>query len=221
MEAFPEALNCCVDVTRAFARERWEITEGSGFDRDTRDRMKAKETWSTVVGVCLAVLHAFGLLVTVCNHGRHRSLALAYEVAAGQGVELVSIRCPQRPGKLRPVRDFMEDVSLRLRLHVERFQHVPHPVAGLDVCDREFDGTEWGACCEGDDLYLVLHVGSILVNTRCDAEEAQGWRFGFPADGDTRRVPGWYPPSAVIPMPHRYFRRVDDLLASLVMTRSP
>ena len=91
-EAFPEAVNCCVNVTRVFRKECHESTAGSGFDQPTRDRMKAKETWGTVLTASLAVIHTFGLLVTVCNHGRHRSLSLGFEVAVHQGAELVSLR---------------------------------------------------------------------------------------------------------------------------------
>ena len=97
----------------------------------------------------------------------------------------------------------------------------PHPVTGFDVCLHEFDGIGWAERNGVGGEYLVLRVGSLLVNIRRDGEEAQGWRFGFLADGDTRGVPGWYPPGAVSPIPRRYFRSVGNLFAALVMTHLP
>ena len=69
----------------------------------------------------LAILYVFGLLITVCNHGKHRSLSVAFEIANDQEIALVSIRNPNRPFRLRPVKDFMAEISSRLKLHEERF----------------------------------------------------------------------------------------------------
>ena len=218
---FPEILNCCINVVKAFKRERDDSTAGSGFDQPTRDRMKAKETWDAVMGASVAVLHAFGILIAVCNHGRHRSLALAYEVAMSQDAELVSIRCPTQCRKLRQVREFMEVVSPRLSQHALRFRDVPHPVTGFSVCSHGFDGTGWGNSNDRGSVYLDLRVGNILVDVRRDREEAHGWLFGILTDGDTGGVLGWYPPTAVSPMASWHFRNIGNLCDFLVMKRLP
>ena len=88
---YPMVLNCCINVVEALKRGHDESSSGSGFDKHTRERMMARDTWQTVWGVALEVLIAFGLLVVLCNHGRHRSLSLAYELHKFFGIELVSI----------------------------------------------------------------------------------------------------------------------------------
>ena len=107
----------------------------------------------------LAVIRTFGLLITVCNRGRHRSLSLGFEVAVHQGAELVSIRDSQRPTRFRGVREFMEDVSPRLMEHVCRFRDVPHPVVGFGICTHEFNGISWAEDNGVEGEYLDLWAG--------------------------------------------------------------
>ena len=220
-EEFPEILNCCVNVTKAFQKETGESTDGSGFDQPTRARMMIKDTWNAVLGVSLAVLYAFGLVILLCNHGRHRSLSVAFEVATHQGIELVSIRNPRPPYRLRDVGKFMAAISPRLRQHAARFRDVPHPVTGFEVCTHGFDGLYWRTHYDAESEYLVLPRDSLVVNVRRDEEEAQGWHFGILANGAARGDPGWYPPCMVSPMPGRYFHRVNNLIRHLVMNKPP
>ena len=220
-EEFPEILNCCVNVTKAFQSEYDESIAESGFDQPTRARMMIKDTWNAVLGVSLAVLYAFGLLILLCNHGRHRSLSVAFEVATHQGIELVSIRNPRPPFRLRDVREFMAAISPRLRQHAARFRDVPHPVTGFEVCTHGFDGLYWRNHYDAESEYLVLRMDSLVVNVRRDEEEAQGWRFGILANGAARGDLGWYPPRMVSPISRRYFPRVNNLIVHLVMNKLP
>ena len=89
---YPGVLNCCINVVEAFEKGHDESSSGTGFDKHVRERMMAKDTWETVWELALVVLMAFGLVVVLCNHGKHRSLSLAYELHKSFGVELVSIR---------------------------------------------------------------------------------------------------------------------------------
>ena len=90
--AFPSVRNCVIDVRRAFSREYGEDTSGTGFDEDVRLRIKAKLAWPVVFELALLVLQTFGLCIVLCNHGKHRSVTVAYEVAKHSAASLVSPR---------------------------------------------------------------------------------------------------------------------------------
>ena len=217
---FPGILNCCIDVRRAFNKEWDESTAGSGFDQHTRDRMMAKETWDAVFQVALCILWEFGLLIVICNHGKHRSLSVAYEVAIHTRSELVSIRNSAFPRVLRQVCDVMKDFGGSLRRHCELFGERPHPVLGIHLCRCRFDGDAWaaGECAEYRSCrYLNLKGGDILVEIECERDAAQGWALGFPVGGRGR--PGWYPPEYVTPLPRGHFRRCRNFHQNLIPTR--
>ena len=223
---FPCILNCCINVCKAFPRLDDESTAGSGFDRFTRERIMAKETWSIVWGVAMVVLREFGLLIVLCNHGKHRSLSLAYELAFHTGAELVSIRHPNRPRSIRSVGEVMDVLLPRLTRHVEVFGSRPHPVVGIHVCQVNFCGVGWAqqhlpAEWRLDTVYHCLRSGDILVEISCSEEESVGWCRGVLVDGNGSSPDGWYPPSAAHPMPVGYFARPINLLHSLVMSSMP
>ena len=143
--SFPGIHNCCIDVARALRREWNEDTSGSGFDADTRTRIMAKRTWPVIWEVAMCVLREFGLLIILCNHGRHRSLTLAYELAAREKCCLVSMRDRDRPSKMLNPCSVLQIITPRVRWHLEAFARYPHPVAGIHVCRNDFDGTAWAA----------------------------------------------------------------------------
>ena len=223
---FPGILNCCINVCKAFSKEKDESTAGSGFDLPTRNRMRAKEAWGIVWEVAMCVLRVFGLLIVLCNHGRHRSLSLAYELSAHTGCELVSIRHPDRPKSLRSIASVMDVFAPRLIRHIELFGGRPHPVVGIHVCVHDFDGEEWAvdndprAWC-APERYHDMHPGDILVEVGRTEGTTAGWSFGTLIRGGGAVPEGWYPPTAVVPMPRRYFRETRDLFSSLVMRTLP
>ena len=81
LESFPSIANCGLDVRNAFSREWDENTSGTGFDWATRRRIMAKKAWPFVWEIAMSVLAKLGLLIVVCNFGKHRSLSLAYQLA--------------------------------------------------------------------------------------------------------------------------------------------
>ena len=217
--AFPGIHNCCIDVTRAFRRESDEDPSGSGFDLHTRIRIMAKRTWPVVWEVAMSVLNKFGILIVLCNHGRHRSLSLAYELAAFRaGCRLISMRCPDRPSMMRHPNDVLRIITPRLAQYLDAFGGHPHPVVGIHVCRYGFDGTAW-ASNENPDApptrYRHLDITPENIVIEIHAEEASmEWGFGFLVKDGAAGPIGWYPPSYVDPM--------DDLYASLmVFQRDP
>ena len=222
VSSFPAILNCCIDVKRSFRREDDESTEGSGFDSPTRDRMKAKDTWVVVLEAAKCVLRAFGIVVVLCNHGKHRSLSVAYELAAVTGGELVNIRDRRCPNWIRDLHDVMATLAPRLTEHVRLFGSRPHPVAGIHVCRGEFDGPEWVAV--NDPFYGRLHKyhhmrgSDVVIETTIPRGVAHaGWRFGTLIGRDGIESEGWYHPGNVRPMGQWHFREVRDLHSSLMV----
>ena len=220
--SFPGIHNCCIDVARALRREWNEDTSGSGFDADTRTRIMAKRTWPVIWEVAMCVLRAFGLLIILCNHGRHRSLTLAYELATRTGCCLVSMRDRDRPSKMLNPSSVLQIITPRVRRHLEAFARYPHPVAGIHVCRNGFDGTAWAAN-ENPDApptqyqHLDMVKKDILVESRCQGEEPMGWGFGTLVIDGAAGPTGWYPPAFVRPLDRWHFDGIKDLYASLVL----
>ena len=189
--------NCCMDVASAFRRESDEDPSGSGFDLHTRSRIRAKRTWPVVWEVAMSVLNKFGFLIVLCNHGRHRSLSLAYELSAFRaGCWLVSMRDPDRPSEKLHPNDVLDFITPYLVRHRDAFGSHPHPVVGIHVCRYGFDGTAW-ASNENSDApptryrHLDITSGNILIEIRPD-EASTGWGFGIlvidGADGPIDRL---------------------------------
>ena len=211
--------NCCINVASAFRLESDEESRGSGFDLQTRSRMKKKRTWPVVWEVAMSVLNKFGFLIILCNHGRHRSLSLAYELADFRaGCCLVSMRNPERPSEQLHPNAVLDFITPRLVQHLDAFGSHPHPVVGIHVCCCEFDGTAW-ASNENFDApptkyrHLDLTPEDILIEIRPN-EASMEWGFGILVCNGAESPIGWYPPSYVDPL--------DDLYASLmVFQRDP
>ena len=217
---FPGICNCCIDVRKVFHKEWHESTAGSGFDKPTRSRMKAKDTWAAVFQVGLCILNEFRLLIVLCNHGKHRSLSVAYEVANRAGAELVSIRERAPPYPYRKVHDVLNDLGSHLRRHCELFEQRPHHVVGIRLCQHEFDGDAWAAGESAEYRncrYLNLKEGDVLVDVhliQCERAAAQGWALGFLVGGCGR--PSWYPPEYVRPLPSKYFPGCENFQSCLI-----
>ena len=167
------------------------------------------------------VLREFGILIILCNHGRHRSLTLAYELATRTGCRLVRMRDRDRPSQMLQPHSVLQIITPRVRRHLEDFARYPHPVAGIHVCRNDFDGTAWAAN-ENPDApptryrHLNMDPGHILVESRCPCEESMGMEFGTVVVEGAAGLTGWYPPSFVRPLDQRHFSGITDLYASLV-----
>ena len=171
----------------------------------------------------MCVFQEFGLLIVLCNHGRHRSVSLACEVSTHTGCDLVSMRRLHRPSQMLHVHDVLLTIAPRLRQHLNDFGSRPHPVAGIHVCRYRFDGTAWAAN-ENPDApptryrHLDMEPPDILVESRCPGEASIGWGFGtLVIHGGGVSPRGWYPRSYVRPMDIWHFDGIYDLYASLVL----
>ena len=220
--SFPGIHNCCIHVANALRRERDEDASGSGFDAHTRTLIMAKRTWPVIWEVAMCVLREFGILIILCNHGRHRSLTLAYELAEREECCLVSMRDRDRPSKMLNPSSVLQIITPRVRRHLEAFARYPHPVAGIHVCRNDFDGTAWAAN-ENPDApltqypHLDMVKEDILVESRCRGEEPMGWGFGTLVIDGAAGPTGWYPPAFVRPLDRWHFDGIKDLYDSLVL----
>ena len=136
LDHFPDIVNCCIDVRRAFNKKKNENTDGTGFDEFVRTRITSKDTWTTVWEVAKVILQKFSLLVVLCSHGKHRSLSLAIELANYTGCECVSTRSISSPLRLRPIACVMADLcdsacsDIRTSFPYLRGLQVPRVVVG-------------------------------------------------------------------------------------------
>ena len=77
MMAFPLATKCCMNVTQALVREWWEPKDGTGLDPDCQERIGMKPLNALLMAIGRLILEAFRTPILVCNHGKHRSVAIA------------------------------------------------------------------------------------------------------------------------------------------------
>ena len=199
---YPRVLNCTINVCRAFAKDDRDVVRSTGFDVETRNRMKAKDGWNFVWNVAMCILREFGFLVVLCNHGKHRSLSLAIELSKHLNCGYRCIRDQSNPWVMRPVRDVMDELRPALSSHVNSYGAQTFPIRGVRVCTTAFDGPayinktdpDWGtARCR----YLQLVPGHLLLEVHRTATEAVGWSYGFPVSSDGSVACGWYPPDHV------------------------
>ena len=219
MREFPRVCNCCICLTKAFRKQEHESTAGSGFDAGTRYRMKTHETWATAWAAGACVLREFGFLIVLCNHGRHRSLSLAYELANQFRCELFSIRDSDNPRIVKSVEDIMTQLTSRLTWHVNTYGHLGHPVAGILVCICKFDGTDWAQNENSEHCrhrYLNLTEGDLLVQQSRTLDPSECWGFGCKVEATCQGEFGWFPPSHTKSLPPDYFNSCYDLSRRLL-----
>ena len=172
------------------------------------------------------MLEAFGLLVILCNHGKHRSLSLAYELSERFECELISIRSPDSPNRYLDPFHTLEVLTPVLSGHVCAFGGAPHPVLDIRTCWAEFDGPAWASedPVAGESPYPYHHVypGDVLVDRAYSGGDAGGWSFGYVVlrRGDRHSL-GWYPPEFTVRMERYHFASVKNLYAGLVVQHLP
>ena len=224
VECYPDVINCCIDVRDAFHREYDESTEKSGFSSCTRDRMRAKEAWPVVWEASMCVLRVFGILVLVCNHGKHRSLSLGYEVAKSVRGELISPRDRKHHVRLGDPREFISYLGPRLQKHTERFGRFVHPISSIMVAVNIFDPDRYleywreqgvDTRCERGELHDI-HEGDLVVCVRTCPSVSSGWSYGSVIRGSQTISRRWFPPAAVEPLKRYHFPRVCDLTAGML-----
>ena len=197
---FPAIRNCCIDVRRLLGRRWDEETAGTGFEKRVRDRIKTNASWATIWEVSSVILREFGLLVVLCNHGKHRSLSVAFELAEHFGCKMVCTRHATPQGGYRRTHDIMTDLRPLCTSHCWRFGHRMNPVINANRCICGFDGIAW-AKEESEPYrschYLTIAKDDIVVRIRCDPHIAEGWALG--CNMGANGIVGWFPPDYVRP----------------------
>ena len=221
MDSCPEIVNCCMDVRDLLGRQ-WDDGDpgdGSGMDTAVRHRMKEKPAWSVLWVVAMVIMERFGILVVVCNWGKHRSLSLAYEVANHLNCELISPRNRAHSVRLSDVQQFSLYLAPRLRLHSEQHGNIPHPLVDVKLCVANFDGPEWSR--RNDDegynhewLHNMVKGDIIMQITNIHSKDTE-WQFGTILHHGDATVSRWYNPKMATSMPKDYYPGVQDIAQSL------
>ena len=147
----------------------------------------------------MSVLLKFRLLIVVCNHGKHRSLSLAYELAHYTKARLIIPRDRQFYRHRPEPHQFLTHVSGRLRQHRATYLYSPHPFRRIGIVLVGFDACSWAIYHQVDaDEYCNLLSGDIVVEISPPNQEAAcGWGYGVIIRG-SRSYPGcWFPPAYV------------------------
>ena len=160
----------------------------------------------------------------VCNHGKHRSLSLGYELSENVGCELVSPRDRMRRSQLRLPHQFISYLAPRLEAHRERFGSCCHPISCIMVATTDFAANDWLECfrergeesgCEAGELHEI-RAGDLVVRNGVLPAESYGWWYGSVVR-DAQIVPNrWFPPSFVKPLDRYHFTDVRDLSGDIL-----
>ena len=147
----------------------------------------------------MSVLRSFRLLVVVCNHGKHRSLSLAYELSNHTNAWLISPPDTQAFGYHVSPDHFLKCVSGRQGQHCAIYLLSPHPLRRIGIVLREFDGCRWAHDHQVDaDDYCNLLPGDIVVEILPPNQEvAFGWGYGAIIRGSISFPGCWFPPAFV------------------------
>ena len=222
MTRYPAAAACCLDIRRAFHRP-WEANaEGTGFDAACRRRVAESPTYPPLLETAIYILQSLGVVILVCNHGKHRSLSLAYDVASLTGGVLVATRDAESPQRLGPVDYFIKVVEAFLEPFSEIFAGWPHPIRQVVVAVDSWDGTAWAAeqpPAAGRDHYLTFARGELLVLLTERSSDACGWAYGLRVTQGGHRSPGWLPPRYVGSIPEDFFPGAPNAFAELTALR--
>ena len=166
-----------------------------------------------------ATLHSLGIVILVCNYGKHRSLSLEHDLSCATGACLVSTRDDGDQSRYCAVARFIELVREFLRPFVVVCPGVNHPVRGVRIADQIWDGDAWAQSCapapRPGDHYISFCRGDIVILLRPPDEDDHGWQFGFRvAEGGHARQ-GWFPPLFVRAVTEGDFPGTPDPFSAL------
>ena len=220
LDSFPSIANCCLDVRSAFSRKWDENSSGTGFDLSTRRRIVAKKAWRFVSEIAMSVLAKFGLLIVVCNHGKHRSLSLACELAYHTKALIITPRDKQGYWQYPEPLQFLSRVTDRLRQHRDTYPHCCHPFRRIGIVEVGFDCSSWAIAHQVDAAeYCSLFFGDIVVEISPPNEEAAcGWGYGIMFRGSDIFPGCWFPPAYVRDLQYGHIQGAgyfgEDLLSN-------
>ena len=218
LDSYPEIRNCSMDVAHALERREDENPDnGTGFDELVRDKMRKKDTWKVLWEVAVEILARFRILLVVCRHGKHRSLSLAYEIHKEFECKLISPCYTDDEYFRRRWRDhelFLADISPRLDEHKRIHGKERHPLVGVRICKRSFNGPDYverkyGS--SGDNVH-VMKPGAVVVQVESECRTDFGWHIGsvIYSEGEVSRCK-WYPPLSVQDMEDWHYPTVKKL----------
>ena len=195
--AFAFVVNAAIVVTQLLVKERHESTAGTGLDDSCSKRIRSKAAYPLLRAMAKIILKEFGLLIVVCNHGRHRSVALANDIAIEEGATLIA-PCSRHLGRKyhMTVASFIECMAPGVEAHIEAHGWRPFPIRSLGVVLAPWDGIVWArnnGTIESD--YHVLHEGGIVIECTPN-RDPQGWLYAYIWEGGAvGHVAGWLPPT--------------------------
>lgn len=219
---FPDVWRCSLDVSRSFEAP-WDCdTRGTGYDAGVRDRIAESPTYATLMEAAMHLLRTLGVVVLVCNHGKHRSLSIAWEVASRSGAVLLATRNRRSPRHLCDVEAFLRVTEPYLEPFCELLGSIPHPLEGIRVARASWSGDAWLTTYPAMDVpgehYLTVMAGDLVILLSDRNDHARGWAFCIRVTLDGHRAPGWLPPAYIIPVPRGHFPDIPgafDILTAL------
>ena len=165
----------------------------------------------------MEILRRFGILLVLCRHGRHRSLSLAYEIHKEFGCKLISPRYTVDAYFRRRWRDpkqFLTDISPRLEEHKKIHGKKLHPLVGIWICKRSFNGPDYVKRKHGSsgDNVHVMKAGAVVVQMESESRTDSDWHIGsvISSEGEVSRSK-WYPPATVQNMKNWHYPAVKKL----------
>ena len=212
-----DLIHCSINVKSALRKGCNETTDGTGLDDPCARRIRAKPLYQLLKDVGLIVLDRLGMLIVVCNHGKHRSVALARDLATHTNGEFLAPCCKEGPlhGYYIAPRELPGRLSHWLRRCKSRVGRWSFPVKSVGVCVAPWNGPAWGHAYDsaGSYQYHIVAEDDRIIELFDDPipEDPQGWVLAMviARDGYSRVDRKWIPPYVYAP------NRPADFMASI------
>ena len=192
---FPKLLNCAMNVKTLLKKDRGESTHCTGLDDECSGRIKCKPAYPLLKLLGHILLDTFGILLVVCSSGRHRSVALAKDIALEWGALLMA-PCHRSLGNLyMSPHTFADLLTSYVADHIGRLSTLPFPILSIGKCGISWSGTEWAMATGMDGVnYHSPAVGDTIIQlySRCDP---MGWMYGTVAREGSVEEKKYLPPS--------------------------
>ena len=158
-------------------REREEPTHVTGLDPGCRERMRRKPLYPLLMAIGKLILEAFGVLIVVCNHGKHRSVVLACDIAHEAGATLLT-PCHRSLGDshMNP-RRFMQCIAEVMRGHIRDNGRHPFLINSIGVASGRWNGKAW-ATENGAEVadFLDVEAGQSIIELHPPGP-VHGWTY--------------------------------------------
>ena len=186
-----------MNVTSLLLKEKGESTKCTGLDEECSRRIRNKPAYPLLMLLGNIILDMFGILLVVCNHGKHRSVAVAKNIAQERsGVFLAPCSKALGYGYYMSSKDFIQRIERYMVAHISKNGEVEFPIISVGSCGIAWEGNDWANEHNVDKEEYHSPAKDDIIVELLPPSNAGGWMYAtlfWATQYDTRR--GCLPPT--------------------------